>query len=135
MPRKPEGNRSKALADFQLLRRLEEANKYGACRCVTCGDWAPYKEMDGGHHFSRKINATAFDWRNVWPQCKRCNHPFSGRGMPAEYEAFLRRKFGREYESLKAKSKMSVSYTRDQLVDMRIEYRLRIRKVKKRKGI
>ena len=48
--------------------------------------------MDGGHYISRNNKATIIDPRNVWPQCKYCNH--HGNGMRVEFRQFLLGKIG-----------------------------------------
>ena len=48
--------------------------------------------MDAGHYESRKHNATRYDRRNVFPQCRTCNRFEEGRKY--EFGKFLVEKFG-----------------------------------------
>jgi len=67
--------------EFQLLRRLEEADKNGICECISCGRKHHYKEMDGGHYVAKSLKGNfgvRYKRNNVWPQCKQCNWYLSG---------------------------------------------------------
>ena len=70
--------RERALADFQKLRRYQDASSNGYVRCVSCLKPMPVKEAQGGHLVSRRVRATELERDNVWPQCPRCNGPLSG---------------------------------------------------------
>ena len=70
--------RERALADFQKLRRYQEASQNGYVRCVSCQKLMTVKEAQGGHLVSRRVRATELEKDNVWPQCPRCNGPLSG---------------------------------------------------------
>ena len=70
--------RQKCLKAFQLLRRLEEADEWGMCTCISTGKRIPYKELDGGHYISRTCRATELEHDNVWPQSKYANQYLHG---------------------------------------------------------
>lgn len=70
--------RQKCLKSFQLLRRLEEADEFGYCTCISTGKRIYYKECDGGHLISRRCRATELEHDNVWPQSKYANQYLSG---------------------------------------------------------
>jgi len=70
--------RQKCLKSFQLLRRLEEADEWGMCTCISTGKRIPYKECDGGHYISRTCRATELEHDNVWPQSKYANQYLHG---------------------------------------------------------
>ena len=70
--------RQKCLKAFQLLRRLEEADEFGYCTCISTGKRIPYKECDGGHYISRTCRATELEPDNVWPQSKYANQYLHG---------------------------------------------------------
>lgn len=65
----------KALAAFQKYRKVFEADDNGYVEVVGGGKmkWNDPK-CHGGHFHSSSILATAFDWRNVWPQRAGDNH-------------------------------------------------------------
>lgn len=63
-----------------LLKKARLTSGGLMCKCTTCGAFHPLnsKQMQAGHY--RKVFdantsnfATAFDERNVFPQCMRCN--------------------------------------------------------------
>lgn len=70
--------RQKCLKSFQLLRRLEEADEFGYCTCISTGKRGYYKTVDGGHFISRRCRATELDPDNVWPQSKYANQYLHG---------------------------------------------------------
>ena len=70
--------RQKCLKSFQLLRRLEEADEWGMCTCISTGKRIPYKELDGGHYISRACRATELEHDNIWPQSKYANQYLHG---------------------------------------------------------
>ena len=70
--------RQKCLKSFQLLRRLEEADEFGYCTCISTGKRIYYKECDGGHYISRACRATELEPDNVWPQSKYANQYLHG---------------------------------------------------------
>ena len=70
--------RQKCLNAFQLLRRLEEADEFGMCTCISTGKRIYYKECDGGHYISRTCRATELEHDNVWPQSKYANQYLHG---------------------------------------------------------
>ncbi len=69
----PSNIKQTALKNFQRLRRLEESNIDGLERCISCGKVLNWKEMQGGHYISRRVEATCIEPDNVWPQCSSCN--------------------------------------------------------------
>ena len=70
--------RQKCLKAFQLLRRLEEADEWGMCTCISTGKRIYYKDLDGGHYISRTCRATELEPDNVWPQSKYANQYLHG---------------------------------------------------------
>ena len=82
---------------FNRSVRASWADKKGMCICVTCGvsgNWegsniesGHYKTVGGWDHLR-------FDRRNIYPQCKRCNH--YGQ-FPADiFEKYVRKHLGDE---------------------------------------
>ena len=100
----------------------------GECVCVTCGKVLPWNVngMDSGHLISRAYLATLLDPDNCAPQCVGCNQHYHGK--PNEFRQWLVAVRGMEtvvrLEELKRKT---VEWSRDDLVDMRIEYGERLR--------
>lgn len=88
----PKNIRDRAMANFQKLRRLEEANDEGYVTCISCGVRISWKEAQGGHYIPRANRATEIESDNVWPQCQRCNGFLNGN--PISYRRNLVRKIG-----------------------------------------
>ena len=78
----PKNIRDRAMANFQKLRRLEEANNEGYVSCISCGVRIPWQEAQGGHYIPRANRATEIEHDNVWPQCQRCNGFLNGNPIP-----------------------------------------------------
>ena len=57
--------RERALALFQKLRRIEEANEDGYVYCISCGKLMHWKEAQGGHYIPRANRATELEHDNV----------------------------------------------------------------------
>ncbi len=70
--------RQKCLKSFQLLRRLEEADEFGMCTCISTGKREYYQKLDGGHYISRACRATELEHDNIWPQSKYANQYLHG---------------------------------------------------------
>ncbi len=108
----------------------------GQCVCVTCGTIGPWsgggfgRGMQTGHFLPGRRFAILLEEDNVAPQCTACNH--HGGGMPKEYRLWMEHVRGPEaierLEKLKATTRR---FTRPELVDMRIAYKLRMKEAKR----
>jgi hypothetical protein len=107
----------------------------GQCVCVTCGKAGPWsggfgQGMQTGHFLASRRFSILFEEDNVAPQCSYCNGPRGG--MPQEYRRWMEHVRGPEVierlEKLKATSRR---FTREELVDMRIEYRRRLKEAER----
>jgi hypothetical protein len=58
---------------FSLYIRLKYAMPNGMCKCISCGTYKPWKEIQNGHYMSRRYMSTRFDEDNCRPQCVSCN--------------------------------------------------------------
>lgn len=118
---------------FQKWARYSRANEGGLVECVTCGTWGDPKWCDAGHYIPRSKMATRWYWANVWPQCKGCNKwgtpakkawgdPEAARaGAPLQYEKALAKK-GIDVDHLRRLSHQEVRYTKDDLIEMILNY-------------
>lgn len=88
----PSNIKQTTLKNFQRLRRLEESNIDGLERCISCNKVLHWKEMQGGHYISRRVEATCIEPDNVWPQCSSCNCYKAGNY--ANYRINLVRRIG-----------------------------------------
>ncbi len=77
---------------FQLLRRMQEADKNGVVRCISCNAYGFYKSFDAGHFIQRHHLGVRYEPLNVWPQCKKCNDHLHGNH--AKYRDGLKKKIG-----------------------------------------
>jgi len=108
---------SECAAKFQRLRRLQEADKAGFCKCVTCGVRKHFAQMEGGHFITRSRKSVLLDPMNVHPQCNACNQHKGGNG--AEYASYMIKRYGEDQvEFLKLKSRQIVNVTRGDLMEV-----------------
>lgn len=101
-----------------LYVRLRGSDFDDNCSCVTCGHTRHYKEMQAGHFIPKaQGNATAWDLRNIHPQCYRCNINLGGNG--AEYFPFMLKTYGSEVvDELRQLSNTSRKISRVQYEEM-----------------
>lgn len=108
---------------IQVYRRV------GQCVCITCGSVHPWRGsnmLDSGHFCSRKDQGVLFDPQNCHPQCKDCNK--YGNGRPQEYRLWMEAVHGIDViERLERVKRDSISFSRDELVDMRLEFDRRLK--------
>lgn len=114
---------------YQVKRNL------GECVCVTCGKvqaWdSGIKGMHTGHFLASRRNSILFEELNVAPQCSHCNYYRSG--APQEFRKWMHAVRGPEViERLERLKTESVSFSKDQLVDMRIKYAARLKAAEER---
>ena len=78
----------------QLIKKLDQVvsevirraySKNGIATCYTCGEQAPWKEMDCGHYIKRRFLNTRWEVSNLRTQCKKCNQALNGN-----YEIYTR---------------------------------------------
>ncbi|MFP4461620.1 MAG: recombination protein NinG [Thermotogota bacterium] len=77
---------------FSLWIRQKEADENGIVRCSTCGAFRHWRYLDAGHYMSRRHLSTKYNEKNVHPQCKQCNGPYSGE--QALMARFIDKKYG-----------------------------------------
>ena len=112
------------LVDFQKMIRWEAQGTDGLVQCVTCPARYHPKQMQAGHFVKRAHSSTAFDERNVNPQCIKCNYFLSGND--AVYLSWMVDVHGQGVvdELMKMKRELK-TWTIDELKAMRAEYRRR----------
>lgn len=116
----------------------ESYRQIGECVCVTCGEvkaWdSGIKGMHTGHFLASRRNSILLVEENCAPQCSSCN--FYRSGAPSEFRQWMEAVRGIEViERLEALKRTSVSFTRDELVSMRIEFSRRLKSaVERMKG-
>ena len=81
---------------FQLYIRLRDVNSQGAFRCISCGKYKPFTQMDAGHFIGRASMSLRYSELNVFGQCRYCNRMLNGNLL--DYRRSLVKKFGEEKE-------------------------------------
>ena len=108
--------------------------RVGQCVCVTCGKVLPWKNpvnrysgMHTGHFLASRRNSILFAPDNVAPQCSSCNYFKSGSGQ--EYRLWMLSARGaRVVEDLEHLKEESRQFSKDELVDMKLEFQARLKK-------
>jgi len=69
------GAKAKAWKAFARFIKVNHADKFGMCHCVTCGLQRAWNDSDihAGHFVAGRGNAVLFDEDLVRPQCCGCN--------------------------------------------------------------
>ena len=103
-------------------------SKNGLSKCVTCGVWKPWKELQAGHFIPGRHNSILFDERGVHPQCYHCNVGL--KGNPRAYDKYMRETYGNlvvtELEMLDQRTKSFKPYELEALIDI---YTLKLKEV------
>ena len=107
--------------------------RVGQCVCVTCGKVLPWKAginrfsgMHTGHFLASRRNSILFAPDNVAPQCSSCNYFKSGSGQ--EYRLWMLSVRGADVvEDLEHLKEESRQFSKDELVDMKLEFQARLK--------
>lgn len=109
--------------------KLDESYRcQGECVCITCGTVKPWnvKGMHTGHWIGRVHQSVLFSEDNVATQCDSCNE--HRHGAPHEYRIWMLHIRGIEViERLEQLKHQPRSFSRDELVDMRIAFSARLK--------
>jgi hypothetical protein len=102
----------------------------GSCVCVTCGKVEPWSRglsgMHTGHFLAGRGFSIVFEEDNVAPQCSRCNRYLGG--SPQEFRLWMSEVRGENSVQRLRRLKGTIrKFTREELVDMRIEYEARLK--------
>jgi len=121
-----------AIVDGQVC---QVRRNIGQCVCITCGKvkkWdSGIKGMHTGHFLASRCNSILFEEDNVAPQCSSCNYYLNG--APQQFRKWmLAVRGGAVVSCLELLKNNSVSFSREQLVDMRIAYAARLKTAKER---
>lgn len=96
---------------FSEYIRRKDTDSNGIARCVTCGKFGHWKEMQCGHFISRRHLSTKFDEKNNGVQCEGCN--LFNQGKQYEYSRYIDKKYGPgTANDLLIKSKQPSKFTR-----------------------
>lgn len=101
----------------------------GYLTCITCGAryaWTGTNMIDTGHFISSRRNSILLLAENCAEQCKHCNRDHHGR--PLEYQMWMVAVRGpKVIERLQRLKTESISFSREELVDMRISFNRRLK--------
>lgn len=114
----------------QVVRRI------GQCVCITCGRVCPWEggtfesQLHCGHFLGGR-GSILFEPECVAPQCSGCNRHHGGR--PQEFRQWMEAVRGLEtIERLERLKREPLSRSRDELVDMRLEFNRRLKAAQER---
>lgn len=113
---------------FSRIVRMTEADaKHGLCKCYTCKRVQHWSIMDCGHFISRKFNQTRFLRLNCRVQCKECNQMKSGNLEVFAEQLNLEQRG--TVQQLQEMSKEPFKYSRDELKQLLIDLRAKLRTI------
>jgi hypothetical protein len=117
---------ARAKASFQRLRRLEESDENGMCKCVN-GEIRHWTKCDGGHYFPATYLNTCFNRMNVHPQSKIANRNMNDPVIQDEYKTFLIYRYGIEaVKQLEQLTKIPKKYSAIELEMMADEFNIEV---------
>ncbi len=94
-------------------------------KCVTCGKYFPFSELQAGHAIGGRSNSILFDEKLVSAQCRACNH--YGNGRYGEYSVWFIKKYGlKEWEAKVKLSRTLVKYTQQDYKDIHDKYKAKL---------
>jgi len=106
----------------QYIRRKDAINEIATC--VTCGKKDHYKKLQCGHFMSRRHYSTRWDENNVGVQCYGCN--ITNQGQQFLFAKYLGLD---KAEEMVLKSKQVVKFTDNDLQDMILHYKEKIKEL------
>lgn len=123
-------SRNQIIADLDtvvsLYVRIRAANELGICQCYTCGVKRHYTKMQNGHFQKRGNMALRFDTKyNCNVQCKTCNETLDGNYEV--YKANLEKEYPGITEQLEEQAREVYKIGIDELSQMLIDYRAKLR--------
>jgi hypothetical protein len=120
---------------FSEYIRLTWANPInGYCKCVTCGSFHHWRDIDCGHYMSRTHKATRWNTINCSPQCKICNRLKGGEQCAHGMRIDQLHGPGTA-ERLRVLSKQTAKYPDLLLMKMTVDYREKVKALRKEKGL
>lgn len=78
--------------EFSFYVRTRAMNEQGMVKCISCGSWNWWNDVDAGHYINRRNRGVRWSTINVQPQCRFCNR-FS-EGEQAKFRKALVEKYG-----------------------------------------
>ena len=115
---------------FSQFIRLRDTNEYGRGRCITCGEWFDYKELECGHFRSRRHLTTRWLPENAHAQCTECNQ---AEDIGAYMIAMLNIHGMDVASDIIEKSRVSYKFTKDEYDEMYKHYQAKAKELLKDK--
>lgn len=96
------------VAFSKYIRVKETKDGYG--RCVSCGAYKAYDQLDAGHFINRQWRSLRWSEENVHVQCIKCNRFDEGNAVG--YTLYMVDKFGRDkVDYLRALSRTTAKFS------------------------
>ena len=96
--------------------------------CCTCGEVFDYDQLHAGHFIPQRHNNILFDVRGVHAQCSTCNTGYGGE--PVKYHAYMLKNYSQKViDELNEQNHTTKTFLRQELLDMRKEYKERIKQM------
>ena len=112
--------------EYLKLRRMETADDYGYCECVTCGSRKKWNsgKIHGGH-FIHSTSPAMLVPENVNPQCSACNTYNRGGRVAASYREWMEKTHGQKViDELQRLDNSGRTYTTEEMAEMIIDIRI-----------
>ena len=121
----------------KLVRLKASRDDFGLIRCVTCGVYRKWNEMQGGHFIERGKRSTKLVEENCHPQCPGCNmYRMKTTSGVLAYRRYMVGMYGEELvKELERLSKQPKKYTRSEIEELSAEFKRQIKIQEERLGI
>lgn len=104
------------------------------CRCYTCGNIKPIKEIDNGHYFNRENMSVRHHVNNARPQCVHCNQYKGGRHL--QFKQHLIEEIGQEeFDKMEKLAGISIPVNAMELRERAKYYRNKVNELRDQIGL
>lgn len=121
-------NHSKLDKVFSEYTRRKDACEYGRTKCITCGTFMHWAEMDCSHWIRRSHMATRWMETNAHSACKMCNQVNDGE--EDKHKAYIEERYGFiEVIKLLELKQTEVHFTQYEIDEMTDMYKLKLKQI------
>jgi len=114
---------------FSEYIRLRDSDENGICKCITCGAYHHWKNMDCGHFIKRQHKSLRYNEINCNAQCRKCN--WLGQGEDVKYKEALQKKHGPGIiDKLLSIKSLTTHWTQFEIDELTKFYKEEIKKLK-----
>ena len=118
---------------FSEYIRIRHCDHLGNVKCITCGDYYHWTEVQCGHFIKRGNMATRWDLKNCGEQCMTCN--CANDGMEESHRIYIENKYGEgTADELERRGRSEAHYSEHDLKQMIEELRTELKALKEEKG-